>query len=329
VSESTYLDGLAELLRRAPDEVFIQPHNVPDPDAIASCAALQFLLAQRGIEAEIVYDRELEKVDALLMLEVFGIRMVPASRAETMDERDWSVLVDVQKGSSNVSDLVTEEVAVIDHHERGKDESCLFYDVRPEVGACSAILASWFFENRIDPPARIAGALAFGILKDTENLTRGVSEFDMEMLYRLFRHYDPADLRRLNGSQLTMKDLLNYADAFRTVEVYGLLGFMRLDSPDDSLLGSAGDIVLSLDAVKVAVSWSVREAGIKLSVRSEVPSIKSSDLVRAIAAGIGVGGGHAHMAGGFLPREKLPEDRNPDLMIRHRSISFVESIIGP
>ena len=37
----TRLDELVELLKQAPDEVFLQPHNVPDPDAIASCAGLQ------------------------------------------------------------------------------------------------------------------------------------------------------------------------------------------------------------------------------------------------------------------------------------------------
>jgi len=33
----TKLDELVDLLKKAPDEVFLQPHNVPDPDAIASC----------------------------------------------------------------------------------------------------------------------------------------------------------------------------------------------------------------------------------------------------------------------------------------------------
>lgn len=320
------LDELAALLSEAPDEVFLQPHNVPDPDAIASCAGLQYLLRLQGIDTKIVYDRELEKTDAVLMLEVFGIEMTSASRAETLDERDWAVLVDCQRGSSNVTDLITEEVAVIDHHEIGPDTSCRFSELRPELGACSSLIASWFFENGVEPPSSIAGALVFGIMKDTENLTRGVSDLDVGMLYRLFRYSDPAAIRRLNGSQLTKDDLLRYAEAFKTVETYGDLGFMRLDCPDDSLLGSANDIVLSLDTVKVSVSWSVRESGVKLSVRSELSEAPACDAVRAIVAGIGVGGGHAHMAGGFIPAARLPENRNPDLLIRHRAISWIESI---
>ncbi len=322
----TRLDELAELLRGAPDEVFLQPHNVPDPDAIASCAGLQYLLALRGIETKIVYDRELEKADALLMLKLFGIDMVPAGRADTLDERDWAVLVDCQRGSSNVTDLITEEVAVIDHHEIGRDASCRFSELRPELGACSTIIASWFFENGIEPPSALAGALVFGIMKDTDNLTRGVADLDVGMLYRLFRYSDPAAIRELNGSQLTKEDLLRYAEAFKTVETYGDLGFMRLDCPDDSLLGSANDIVLSLDTVRVSVSWSVRGAGIKLSVRSELAEAPASDAVRSIVSGLGVGGGHAHMAGGFIPADRIPRDRDPDLLIRHRAIMWRESL---
>ncbi|MDR2185967.1 MAG: hypothetical protein LBO80_09955 [Treponema sp.] len=34
--DQTKLDKLAAVLQEAPDEIFIQPHNVPDPDAISS-----------------------------------------------------------------------------------------------------------------------------------------------------------------------------------------------------------------------------------------------------------------------------------------------------
>jgi nanoRNase/pAp phosphatase (c-di-AMP/oligoRNAs hydrolase) len=104
----TKLDQLAALLKKAPDEVFIQPHNVPDPDAIAASFGLQYLLSTRGIKTVIVYENEVEKANSLKMLELFGIEMMPASRVATMGEEDWTVLVDVQKFNSNVTDLITE-----------------------------------------------------------------------------------------------------------------------------------------------------------------------------------------------------------------------------
>ena len=324
MSEPTRLDTLAALLKQAPDEVFIQPHNVPDPDAIAACAGMQFLLASKGVETVIVYDREIEKADSARMLELFGIEMRLAKDVATLGEEDWALLVDGQKGGGNLTDLATDEVACIDHHEYRAGQGYRFEDVRPTVGACSSIVAEYFFENDMEPPRKLATALVFGIMKDTEALTRGLSDLDVEMFYRLYRHADPSLIKVLNGAQLTKADLYLYSDAFRSVEVYDGIGFMRLDAPDDSLLASAGDIVLSLDTVDVVIAYSVRPGGVKLSVRSETGSVKANALVRFILEGRGFGGGHDHMAGGFLPADKVPTDKMVDTFLRHRAIMFVD-----
>ncbi len=324
MSEPTKLDTLAALLKQAPDEVFIQPHNVPDPDAIAACAGMQFLLASKGVKTVIVYDREIEKADSTRMLELFGIEMRLAKTVATLGEEDWALLVDGQKGGGNLTDLPTDEVACIDHHEYRGNQGYRFEDVRPTVGACSSIVAQYFFENQVEPPRKLATALVFGIMKDTEALTRGLSDLDVEMFYRLYRHADSSLIKILNGAQLTKADLDLYSEAFRSVEVYNGIGFMRLDAPDDSLLASAGDIVLSLDTVNVVLAYSVRPNGVKLSVRSEIEAVKANALVRFVLEGKGFGGGHNHMAGGFLPADKIPADRMVDTFLRHRAIMFVE-----
>ena len=163
MSESTKLDALAALLAQAPDEVFIQPHNVPDPDAIAACAGMQHLLAKRGVRTVIVYDREMEKADSVRMLELFGIEMRLAKDVATLGEEDWALLVDGQKGGGNLTDLPTDEVACIDHHEYRGNQGYTFEDVRPEIGACSSIVAQYFFENKVEPPRKRSGrrSLAF------------------------------------------------------------------------------------------------------------------------------------------------------------------------
>ena len=329
MSEATRLETLAALLAQAPDEVFIQPHNVPDPDAIASCAGMQYLLGLKGVRTVIVYDREIEKADSARMLELFGIEMLLAKNVATLGEEDWALLVDGQKGGGNLTDLPTDEVACVDHHEYRGNQGYRFEDIRPEVGACSSIVAQYFFENGVEPPRKLATALVFGIMKDTEALTRGLSDLDVEMFYRLYRFADPSLIKALNGAQLTKSDLERYAEAFRSVEVYDRLGFMRLDAPDDSLLGAAGDIVLSLDTVDVVLAYSVRPSGVKLSVRSEVPGVKANALVRFVAEGCGFGGGHDHMAGGFIPADRLPADRSVDTFLRHRTILFTEGSMPP
>jgi len=321
----TKLDKLVEILKDAPDEVFIQPHNVPDPDAIASSLGMYYLLSQRGIKKlAIVYDQEIEKANSLKMLELFNVPIVQAAKAATLGSEDWAVLIDAQKGNANITDLPTDEVAVIDHHEYRGDMGYRFVDVRPDVGSCSAIIAEWFFENNIEAPKPVATALLYGILMDTDNLTRGASELDIEMFYRLYSHSDINLIVELKGNEISIDDLNLYAEAFKTVEIYDEIAFLQLKNVNDSLLGAAGDIVISVAGVEIVVSYAARENGIKLSVRSTCPKIKANDLVRSLVEGCGVGGGHDNMAGGFIPKEKLSPTRVLDTFIKHRAIAYYE-----
>lgn len=322
----TKLDQLADILKNAPDEVFIQPHNVPDPDAIAASFGLKVLLAERGIESEIVYENEIEKANSSKMLELFNIKLTLASEVETLGAEDWTVLVDGQKGNSNMTDLVTDEVAVIDHHEYSGDNGYRMVDVRPHVGACSTIITQYFVENNIPIPKPVATALLYGIFMDTDNLTRGVSELDINMFYQLYSLSDIELITALKGNQISQQDLKDYAKAFDNVEVYGEIGFLFLESGNDSLLGASSDIVVTIAGVNVVVAYSPRDGGIKFSTRSINNQIKANGLVRHILHGVGFGGGHDSMAGGFLPIKNFDTDKSLHTFVRHRAISFVEDI---
>ncbi len=61
-------------------------------------------------------------------------------------------------------------------------------------------------------------------------------------------------INELRGNEISLQDLHWYAEAFKTVEIYDEIGFLRLESVNDSLLGAAGDIVVSVAGVNVEVS---------------------------------------------------------------------------
>jgi nanoRNase/pAp phosphatase (c-di-AMP/oligoRNAs hydrolase) len=323
---NTKLDILVDILKDAPDEIFIQPHNVPDPDAIASSLALYYLLTARGLQkVRIVYDLEIEKANSLKMLELFDVPMLRAADAHTLGTEDWAVLVDAQKGNANITDLPTDEVASIDHHEYMGNQGYRFEDIRPDAGSCSAIIAEYFFENNMIPPRDIATALLYGIFMDTNNLTRGAGVLDIDMFYRLYNIANIDKIVELQGNEISMKDLSLYAQAFLNVEKYDELGFLRLTGGNDSLLGAAGDFVISVVGINIVIAFSIREPGVKLSVRSTLKHIAANDLVRSLVKDAGVGGGHDHMAGGFIPHENLIEGRSIDTFLKHRAIAFYES----
>ncbi|MCL2264512.1 MAG: DHHA1 domain-containing protein [Treponema sp.] len=321
----TKLDTLVDILKDAPDEIFIQPHNVPDPDAIAASLGMYYLLSQRGIKKlAIVYDQEIEKANSLKMLELFNVPVLRSADAVTLGAEDWAVLIDAQKGSANITDLPTDEIAAIDHHEFCGDKGYRFMDIRPDVGSCSAIVAEWFYENNIEPPRNVATALLYGIFMDTDNLTRGVSNLDINMFYKLYNISDISLIAELKGNEISVSDLDLYAEAFKTIEIYDEVAFLRLKNVNDSLLGAAGDIVVSVSGVDIVVAYSIRDRGVKLSVRSACKQVKANDLVKYLVEGFGVGGGHDNMAGGFITKENLSESRVLDTFIKHRAITYYE-----
>lgn len=67
-----------------------------------------------------------------------------------------------------------------------------------------------------------------------------------------------------------------------------------------------------------------KKEGIKISVRSERPTLDAGKIISKALKGIGSGGGHATMAGGFVPFDG--NDREEDLMIQNIRERFIDVI---
>ena len=324
VNGMTKLEQLIEKISRK--HVYIQMHNFPDPDAIASAYGLQELLKYRGLSATICYKGKIErysteKMCQLLEIEIENIEDI----TEQLSERDEIILVDAQKGNSNIIDITGEEIICIDHHPTFDRQEYRFEDIRPEIGACATIIAQYFFENAIPMNSRVATALSFGIRMDTKNLSRGVSKSDMEMLYQMFDRCDQEIIYSLENSHLYFEDLVAYSKAIYSIQVYDNVSFADTgrDCPE-GLIASVSDFMLALVEVTFSIVYSRKKEGIKLSVRSEVSNYDAGRITREALAGIGNGGGHAAMAGGFVPFDG--NDDQGDLLIREIQERFLHVI---
>lgn len=281
--------------------VYIQTHNSPDPDAIASAAGLQFLLERMGVNAVICYKGEIEKYNTVRMIELFGIKISHISDISDMKSDDAIILVDSQKGNSNITDFPGDEVAVIDHHPIFVENTYLYSDIRPKIGACSSMIASYIFDIAKDIDKNIATLLLYGIKMDTLDLSRGVSELDIDMFYVLYKRADLDMLKKLQINTLEYDDLAAYSNAIRNIKIYGKIGFSNTGAEcPDSLLGTVSDFILALKEVDVAVVFSEKNGGIKVSIRSEDDSIDAGKVISEALKNVGNGGGHKSMAGGFI-----------------------------
>lgn len=320
----TKLDQLISKISR--EHVYIQMHNFPDPDAIASAFGLQELLKYRGIEATICYKGKIERYSTEKMCQLLAIELENIEDiTEKLSDNDEVILVDAQKGNSNIINIAGDEIICIDHHPTFEQQEYQFTDIRPEVGACASIIAQYFMENDIPMDARIATALSFGIRMDTKNLSRGVSKLDMEMLYQMFDLCDQDVIHNLENSNLYFEDLLAYSKAIYSIQVYDNVSFADTgrDCPE-GLIASVSDFMLALVEVTFSIVYSRKSDGIKLSIRSEGSKLDAGKVVREALEGIGNGGGHAEMAGGFVPF--VGSDDAADLMIKEIQERFLQVI---
>lgn len=321
-------DKLKELLEQLKNagKVYIQPHNIPDPDSIASSLGIKFLLEKHGIKSKIIHVQTIEKANSKKMVELFNIKMTVKNEMK-YNENDFVILVDTQLGNSNITNLIKQNVMVIDHHEIvNETDTYIFRDIRSDIGACSSIVAEYFYSNDISLNVNVATALLYGIMMDTDNLSRRVNGLDIEMFYFLYNQADISMIKSLKLNQIVKSDLIAYARALNNVEIYGYLGFVHIEDCNDSLLGTISDMVNTIEGVSVVVAYAKRSEGVKFSIRSESAKVKANKLMRFIMAHRGVGGGHDEMAGGFMPADNMDFINNKclDTFIRHRAISYVE-----
>lgn len=308
-------DTLLALCRDRP--VYVQTHNFPDPDALASAYGLCRLLEASGIKAIACYDGQLDKRAGRKMVEVFGIKAVPVHELGPLEADAFVLCVDSQKGNGNITPLSVGIQACIDHHPIFVASDYVYQDIRT-VGACATLVASYFREAGVSPDASTAACLLFGIQNDTRQFSRGVSSLDIDMFGYLNRLSNAAELRALTSSTMAFSDLKAYVSAIDTFRVYADVGFSEVEYPcSDDLIAMISDFFLSLDGINLSVVFNRRADGIKFSVRSKQDTVDAGKLTNLALRGLGSGGGHPYMAGGVIATEHESElGVYPDEIIR-------------
>lgn len=286
------------------NHIYIQMHNFPDPDAIASAYGLQNLLAHKQINSTICYKGKADCGSMNAMIRLLGINIVEYSELSNMTEAAKIILVDAQKGNANIIDMPGEEIICIDHHPTYEQADYIYSDIRPEVGACASIIAQYFFDNDVIIDKNVATALLYGIKIDTANMTRGVSELDLDMFYRIYGLADKKLISELDNSVLRQTDLKHYANAIESINTINRISFANtgVDCPD-AIIASISDFIMQLDTTDITVVYSIKRDGIKISFRSS-NGFNVGKAANKALSGIGSGGGHENMAGGFVWYDK-------------------------
>lgn len=310
---------------RRKTRIFVQTHDFPDPDALASALGIQTLLKALGRDSTITYAGSLGGPLVDTMIETFGMNAVQSDSLDVAAD-DLVIVVDGCKDNRNVTDLPGFEVAVIDHHQSTPPSDVPFTDIRPWYGACATLVHEYFSDAGVTVPRPVATALLLAIRIDTARLSRGVNAADMKAYSDLWHIADTELAFRLERNNYTVPDLVYFSKAIESLQVRGRLGFLHLDGgPSANLMGIMADFFLAAEELDYVVIACGSEAGVRVSVRSEDPSRNAANAVVAALFGIGSGGGHADMAGGMV---RSQEWKGPSALFERFAAAFGETATG-
>jgi len=296
-----YLSTIIELIDflKNEDIVYVQPHNFPDHDAISSAFGLQYFLKHFGVQTKIVYDTTIQRESVIRLMDELHIQAYQISDI-AMTAHDKIILVDGCKGNSNVTDLIGNEVGLIDHHLVVEPDDVEFSDIRLEYGACSSIIASYYIDHQVVMPQDIASALLIGINTDTALLTRNVSESDIRAYLHCYRIANVSYVNNVIRNYIRLDDLKYYQYLISHKKIHDRILFCYFPQGcSQNLLGILSDFALALDEIDLVVLCA-KGQNIHFSLRSEVLEWDVSALIRHLLEGIGFGGGHADMSGGII-----------------------------
>ena len=286
-----------------PGPLVILPHDNPDPDALASAAALKHLAATLlERDAHIALGGIVGRAENRAMLTYLNIALVPVS--EVRFGRDTQViLVDTQPGRSNNSlpDGVV-PVGVIDHHPAyAVYANVPFLDLREQYGATSTILTEYLRESKRVPEAKIATALFYGITAETQDLGREATPADIEAAHFLYPYTNKRRLAKIENARVPREYFRVFGEGIDRATLYdrvvvSMLG--EVQYPD--MVAELADFLLRLDEVEWAAAIGTFGTCLHVSIRTTERDVNAGDLLQRVL-GSKVAGGHDMIAGGRIP----------------------------
>lgn len=290
--------------------VLVQTHDFPDHDAMGAAYALCEILERRGFNCSMAYGGKIQSISLDSMIRKLNIALVdfPSARGDASYQ---TIIVDGSPGGGTVETVAGTLVGYIDHHPAAPSHTARFAarfaDVRLDVGSCSTIVWTYWKEAGEKPDRTSATAMLAGIQLDTDFLSRRVSPVDLEAHAALYFLGDPELSREIVHTSLSVAELPDIGQALSTAVVRGSLVVAELegDYPAE-LLSVLADFLLRLREADFSVVVETGGADCRLSARSRNPKLDAGRVLSQAIAGLGSGGGHPHMAGGIMSRERYP-----------------------
>ena len=310
-------------------KVLVLTHDNPDPDSIASAAALGYLLREkRGIDCTVAYSGIIGRAENRALVEHLDLAIC---HLDDLNADDYAhlALVDAQPGTGNSALTIEHDVdIVIDHHPlRDATRNARFYDVREGIGASATIVTQYLRAAGLELPHDLAAALLYGIRSETQDLGREVSEDDREAYEFLFPQVDPRTLGAIINPKLERRYFRQLTSAFDSMlvgEEVAICPMGEVSDPD--FVPEMADVIIRMKGILWSLAYGTYKDHVYVSIRADDPDAAAGDIMLEVLDQIGKGGGHGMRAGGNIPLDELKLTRGElEAELRHRFLTAIGS----
>ncbi|MFC4246750.1 bifunctional oligoribonuclease/PAP phosphatase NrnA [Natribaculum luteum] len=296
------------------DEVTVLMHPNPDPDAMSTAMGIARIAESADTDATLKYAGEIRHQEnrafrTVLELDLDHVETKADLASETVVLADHNV----PRGFPGAQ--MIEPVAVVDHHP-GNGAGTSFTDIRTDYGAASTVVVEYLEElgatmdddetesaDGLTVSSELATGLLYGILSDTNHLTKGCSAAEFDAAAFLFSGIDEDLLDRIANPQVADEVLQIKADAIKKKRVEGSFAICDVGEIGNvDAIPQAADELMQLEGVTAVVVYGENDGTVHLSGRSRDDRVHMGETLRNAVSDIPMAnaGGHARMGGGQL-----------------------------
>lgn len=282
--------------------LLILTHDYPDPDALAGACALKYLAEKiYGINAQVVYGGIIGRAENRGMVDI--LRM-PVRKLRPGDLRKYAhvALVDTQPAfENNAFPDKRKATVVIDQHPSVTPPSADLAIVDTKCGATCAILAQTLLHLGVDIPDKIATALAYGIMTDTQNLYRVRRKDVIKIYLNILAHCDLQALARLQSPVRNEKFFIKLSEGISRSRICRGLIIAHLgavNSPD--LVAEFADFFLTYKYARWSFCTGRYRERLYASLRTVRMEEPAAGILRDVFPHPKDAGGHDTVAGGSV-----------------------------
>lgn len=282
--------------------VAIFTHANPDPDAIGSIMAMEWLLHKCYSHDCIgFFSGHYSHPQNITMVNLLDPNMRPIGEYKA-DDFDLRILVDTVPANAGVGDHTVSFDVVVDHHKEIPNGGFSGVFVNTKAGSCCGTVyhlikkLNLTLEHDNDIDAKLATAILVGVSTDTESLmSDDTTNFEFEAWSDLFEYRDPVILKKIVHFERPKFWIDHKGSAVKNVviaEGLGVVGLGVIPGHHRDMIADMADEMVTWEEVNTAIAFAVVD-GEKVvgSVRSRNASVMVPILCKNLAGNYGGGGG--------------------------------------